>query len=152
MTEATGSEPVRVLVVDDQELFRRGLIMLLAGDIGATMAAGNCPERKASSAGTTKASDLGCRSAVISAGICTAIFPSRARWGRGLSSHLRFRVRWPCLRPLPLLCPGKSDSPSPFPDMGGATGAEGLIGAGHYPISWSCGMPDREFIDERGVQ
>ncbi|WP_244242219.1 response regulator [Nocardioides seonyuensis] len=29
MTEATGSEPVRVLVVDDQELFRRGLIMLL---------------------------------------------------------------------------------------------------------------------------
>ena len=36
MTEATGSssgtEPVRVLVVDDQELFRRGLIMLLGGD------------------------------------------------------------------------------------------------------------------------
>ena len=29
MTEATGTEPVRVLVVDDQELFRRGLIMLL---------------------------------------------------------------------------------------------------------------------------
>ena len=33
MTEATGTEPVRVLVVDDQELFRRGLIMLLSGDI-----------------------------------------------------------------------------------------------------------------------
>ncbi|HEU4338026.1 MAG TPA: response regulator transcription factor [Nocardioides sp.] len=35
MTEATssGTEPVRVLVVDDQELFRRGLIMLLGGDI-----------------------------------------------------------------------------------------------------------------------
>ena len=37
MTEATSStagvEPVRVLVVDDQELFRRGLIMLLGGDI-----------------------------------------------------------------------------------------------------------------------
>ena len=35
MTEATsaGNEPVRVLVVDDQELFRRGLIMLLGGDI-----------------------------------------------------------------------------------------------------------------------
>ncbi|MCY4725430.1 response regulator transcription factor [Nocardioides sp. STR2] len=34
MTEATsaGTEPVRVLVVDDQELFRRGLIMLLGGD------------------------------------------------------------------------------------------------------------------------
>ena len=39
MTEATGNEtanagtePVRVLVVDDQELFRRGLIMLLGGD------------------------------------------------------------------------------------------------------------------------
>ena len=32
MTEATGSEPVRVLVVDDQELFRRGLIMLLSSD------------------------------------------------------------------------------------------------------------------------
>ncbi|NYE37483.1 two-component system NarL family response regulator [Nocardioides cavernae] len=36
MTEASGSaagtEPVRVLVVDDQELFRRGLIMLLGGD------------------------------------------------------------------------------------------------------------------------
>ena len=32
MTDATGSEPVRVLVVDDQELFRRGLIMLLGGD------------------------------------------------------------------------------------------------------------------------
>ncbi len=32
MTEATGSEPVRVLVVDDQELFRRGLIMLLGSD------------------------------------------------------------------------------------------------------------------------
>jgi two-component system NarL family response regulator len=35
VTEATsaGNEPVRVLVVDDQELFRRGLIMLLGGDI-----------------------------------------------------------------------------------------------------------------------
>ena len=35
MTEATsaGTEPVRVLVVDDQELFRRGLIMLLGGDV-----------------------------------------------------------------------------------------------------------------------
>ena len=33
MIEATGTEPVRVLVVDDQELFRRGLIMLLSGDI-----------------------------------------------------------------------------------------------------------------------
>jgi two-component system NarL family response regulator len=32
LTDATGSEPVRVLVVDDQELFRRGLIMLLGGD------------------------------------------------------------------------------------------------------------------------
>jgi DNA-binding NarL/FixJ family response regulator len=36
VTEATGNgygaEPVRVLVVDDQELFRRGLIMLLGGD------------------------------------------------------------------------------------------------------------------------
>jgi DNA-binding NarL/FixJ family response regulator len=32
VTEATGSEPVRVLVVDDQELFRRGLIMLLGSD------------------------------------------------------------------------------------------------------------------------
>ncbi len=33
--EATSREPVRVLVVDDQELFRRGLVMLLAaeGDI-----------------------------------------------------------------------------------------------------------------------
>jgi DNA-binding NarL/FixJ family response regulator len=35
VTEATsaGTEPVRVLVVDDQELFRRGLIMLLGGDV-----------------------------------------------------------------------------------------------------------------------
>jgi DNA-binding NarL/FixJ family response regulator len=34
VTEATAAtEPVRVLVVDDQELFRRGLIMLLGGDI-----------------------------------------------------------------------------------------------------------------------
>ena len=32
MTEATGTEPVRVLVVDDHELFRRGLIMLLGDD------------------------------------------------------------------------------------------------------------------------
>jgi len=32
VTEALSSEPVRVLVVDDQELFRRGLIMLLGGD------------------------------------------------------------------------------------------------------------------------
>ena len=32
MTEATGTEPVRVIVVDDQELFRRGLIMLLGED------------------------------------------------------------------------------------------------------------------------
>jgi DNA-binding NarL/FixJ family response regulator len=32
VTEAHSSEPVRVLVVDDQELFRRGLIMLLGGD------------------------------------------------------------------------------------------------------------------------
>jgi len=32
VTEAQGSEPVRVLVVDDQELFRRGLIMLLGSD------------------------------------------------------------------------------------------------------------------------
>ena len=36
MTEATkgpGAEPIRVLVVDDQELFRRGLTMLLAQDL-----------------------------------------------------------------------------------------------------------------------
>lgn len=36
MTEATkspGAEPIRVLVVDDQELFRRGLTMLLAQDV-----------------------------------------------------------------------------------------------------------------------
>ena len=32
MTEANPVEPVRVLVVDDQELFRRGLIMLLGSD------------------------------------------------------------------------------------------------------------------------
>jgi two-component system NarL family response regulator len=32
VTEATGTEPVRVLVVDDHELFRRGLIMLLGDD------------------------------------------------------------------------------------------------------------------------
>ncbi|WP_246209907.1 response regulator [Nocardioides piscis] len=32
MTEATGNEPIRVLVVDDQELFRRGLTMLLTQD------------------------------------------------------------------------------------------------------------------------
>jgi DNA-binding NarL/FixJ family response regulator len=32
VTEATGSEPVRVLVVDDHELFRRGIIMLLGED------------------------------------------------------------------------------------------------------------------------
>jgi DNA-binding NarL/FixJ family response regulator len=32
VTEATGNEPVRVVVVDDHELFRRGLIMLLADD------------------------------------------------------------------------------------------------------------------------
>lgn len=32
MTEATGSEPIRVIVVDDHELFRRGLIMLLGED------------------------------------------------------------------------------------------------------------------------
>jgi DNA-binding NarL/FixJ family response regulator len=32
VTEATGTEPVRVLVVDDHELFRRGIIMLLGED------------------------------------------------------------------------------------------------------------------------
>jgi two-component system NarL family response regulator len=32
VTEATGIEPIRILVVDDQELFRRGLIMLLGQD------------------------------------------------------------------------------------------------------------------------
>lgn len=32
VTQATAIEPVRVLVVDDQELFRRGLIMLLEQD------------------------------------------------------------------------------------------------------------------------
>ncbi|MCD6639907.1 MAG: response regulator transcription factor [Nocardioides sp.] len=32
MTEATGIEPIRVIVVDDHELFRRGLIMLLGED------------------------------------------------------------------------------------------------------------------------
>jgi DNA-binding NarL/FixJ family response regulator len=32
VTQATGIEPVRVLVVDDHELFRRGIIMLLGED------------------------------------------------------------------------------------------------------------------------
>ena len=31
--EATSTEPIRVLVVDDQELFRRGLVMLLGQDV-----------------------------------------------------------------------------------------------------------------------
>jgi PleD family two-component response regulator len=33
---AHGCEPIRVLVVDDQELFRRGLVMLLGSTYGCS--------------------------------------------------------------------------------------------------------------------
>jgi len=57
VSPSTQSEPIRVLVVDDQELFRRGLVMLLAnetgievigeaadGDEGTALAAGTAPD------------------------------------------------------------------------------------------------------------
>ncbi|MEP9383898.1 response regulator transcription factor [Nocardioides sp. KR10-350] len=56
-SQITDPEPIRVLVVDDQELFRRGLVMLLTaeesievvgeaadGDEGTALAAGSAPD------------------------------------------------------------------------------------------------------------